>query len=70
MASEALVTECINKGIDTGVESDDDDADDVSDVAVFLILVIIVEHVDDQHRKPCDGVHNTHLWVKIIKSTD
>ena len=61
MISKALVDECVNKGIDAGVEAHDDDAGDVGDVAVLLILVVVIKQVDNQHWEPRDSVHNAHL---------
>ena len=54
MISEALINKCVNKRIDAGVESDDQDPNDVGDVAVLLCLMVVVEHVDYQDWKPRD----------------
>ena len=61
VGSEALVDEHVNKRIDAGVEGDNDDADDVGDVAVFLVFMEVIQHVDDQHRKPRDSIHGADL---------
>ena len=68
MIFEALVDECVNKGVDAGVERDDNNADDVGYVTVFLILVEEVEHIDDQHWEPCDAVHNAYLQTNEVTS--
>lgn len=66
MTSEALVDECVNKRIDAGVESNDDDSNDISDVTIFLFHVVVVEHIDDQHWEPRNGVHSTHLMLIVL----
>lgn len=58
---KALVDEHIYKGIDAGIEGDNNDADDVGYVSVLLALKIIIQHIDDQHWKPCDTVHSADL---------
>lgn len=47
MIPKTLVDEHIYKGIDAGIEGDNNDADDVGDVSVFLALKIIIQHIDD-----------------------
>ena len=61
MIFEALVDECIDERIDAGVEADDHNAGDIGDVAILLILMVVIEHVNDQHREPRDSVHSAYL---------
>ena len=61
MTSKTLVDERVNKWVYRGVKCHNDDAYDVRDVTIALLWMIVVEHVEGQHRKPRDNVDNTDL---------
>ena len=61
MIPKALVDEHVHKRVDAGVEGDNHDADDVSDVSILLALQVVIQHVNDQHRKPSDTVYSANL---------